>query len=125
MKPLALVLVAVFALAGCSADGPAERTPRACFLPSDVERWGAVDALHFWVETDRGDVYAGRLDTICPTADWSNQIAIQPSVGRLVCPGQEVRLIVPDRTTRTEICYVQSLELVTPEEGARLQSRAP
>lgn len=125
MKLISASMFAAVALSACTADGPSERTPSACFLPGDVERWGAVDALQFWVETDRGDVYAGRMETVCPTADWSNRIAIQPFVGRMICPGQEVRLVIPDPATRTEVCYVRELRLVTPEEGARLQSRAP
>jgi hypothetical protein len=127
MKPLIpAAMLAAVALAACNTDGARGPTPTsACFLPSDVDRWGAVDALQFWAETRRGDVSTGRLTTVCPTVDWSNQIAIQPEFGRTVCPGQRARLIVPDFATRTEVCYVDNIRLASPEEGARLKHRAP
>lgn len=120
MKRLGLALSAC-TLIGCSTDSPSTERPHLnCFRPSEVARWGSFERTQFWVETARGDVYAGRLRSVCPSVDWAKQLSIQPQAGWEVCPGDQARLVVPDPTSRTEICEVDSFHPVSGEDAAAL-----
>ncbi len=125
MKALCLILsVCSAGLVACNTDNPLrERPPAACFRPSDVARWGEFEQTQFWVETERGDVFAGRLRSACPSVGWVNQIAIQPEAGRDVCSGDRARIVAPDPTSRTEVCLVDNFHPVSPADAAVLTKK--
>src|SRR5436190_13921944 len=125
MKPTAVAMTALIALAGCAAPASrptgelAAKTHRQCFWAQNVTSFQALDDRHVNIMVGVGDVYQMTMFGRCSEVDWANRIALTSHGGSMICTAMDAEVVSPT-SHGPERCPVDDIRKLSAAEVAAL-----
>jgi len=107
------------------APPPSKPAP-ACFWPSSINNFAAVDEENLYLRVGIRDVYRAKLFANCLDLDWVHHLALVSHGSSVLCEGSnlDTDVVVRDVGIGRQRCPVTDLRKLTPDEVAALPKGA-
>ena len=124
MKPNSLMAAMAALMMLPMGQAAAARSPKTCFSARDVSNFAVVDERTLNIRVGVRDVYQLDLTGVCPDIGSQNKIAIRSRGSSFICSPLDATIVAEGPFGRLQRCEVRGLRKLTPEDVARLPSRA-
>jgi hypothetical protein len=121
-RSYAMLALLGLALAASSPAGAADRGPKACFLPHNVNGYRYVAPRTVNLRVGVNDIYQVTTLGDCRDINFSEAIGLESRGGGFICSGLDVTLVAPSPIGPRR-CAATNLRRLTPEEAAALPEK--